>query len=62
MTAFTTLPDRFAWSARELADAMPRRLSDSMLFQDHAPSPLPPRRCSRRNFLPHTRPVLFRVC
>lgn len=32
MNAFTSLPHRFAWSAQQLADAMPRRLSELFVF------------------------------
>lgn len=32
MNAFTSLPHRFAWSAQQLADAMPRRLSELFAF------------------------------
>jgi hypothetical protein len=62
MNAFTSLPDRFPWSAQDLADAMPRRLSELFAFDsatNHAPSPA--RRSERRSFLPAAQPALFRV-
>lgn len=61
MNAFTSLPHRFAWSAQQLADAMPRRLSESSIFQHYAPDPLPQRRGARRRFLPDAHTLLFRV-
>lgn len=61
MTAFTALPDRFAWSARELADAVPRRLSDDDAFALPVACALPARRAARRSFLPAAHPALFRV-
>ena len=33
MNAFTSLPNQFPWSAQQLADAVPRRLSELSLFE-----------------------------
>lgn len=62
MNAFTSLPHRFAWSAQQLADAMPRRLSELCVFDSAADHPASPaRRSARRSFLPSAQPALFRV-
>ncbi len=61
MNAFTSLPDNFPWSAQQLADAMPRRLSELSLFEDIDAAQVHARRGERRSFLPAAQPALFRV-
>lgn len=61
MNAFTCLPQRFPWSAQQLADAVPPRLSELSLFDGIDSADAPARRSARRSFLPPAQPALFRV-
>jgi hypothetical protein len=62
MNAFTPLPDCFSWNPQELADAVPRRLSELCVFDGAFDRAMPPaRRGARRSFLPGAQPALFRV-
>ena len=61
MNAFTSLPNQFPWSAQQLADAVPRRLSELSLFEGVDAGAARSRRAARRSFLPAAQPALFRV-
>ncbi len=62
MTIYTSLPHRFAWSPDQLADAVPKRLSD--LFVAGPPASETARgiaHARRRSFLPARQAALFRI-
>lgn len=61
MNAFTSLPHRFPWSAQQLADAVPRRLSELSLFDGLNDTTAGSQRRTRHSFLPAAQPALFRV-
>lgn len=69
MNTSTQFPSRLHWTAQDLADAIPLRLSEVVAFMTTAGAPgendsrvdLPSRRELHRRYVPEPKTFLFRV-